>query len=126
MPLVIPAPDSDCNTPCQADATELCGSGNRLAVYQDTGVSPPGFQTCLPNPRIVGTGLSGFRFHMQAVPLSGSVGPLTHPALIASLELAAQAGAPSFFLLSVSLICTPLFLDVGLRVDRLMALTRKI
>jgi len=126
MPLVIPAPDSDCNAPCQADATELCGSGNRLAVYQDTGVSPPSFQTCLPNARIVGN--SGFRFHMQALPLGGSVGPLTNPVLIGTLELAAQAGAPSFFLLSVSLIFTSLFLDVGLCVNmhnRLLELQRR-
>jgi len=50
---------------------------------------------------------------MQALPLGGSVGPITNPVLIGTLELAAQAGAPSFFLLSVSPIFPLLFLDVG-------------
>ncbi|KIM38445.1 hypothetical protein M413DRAFT_30263 [Hebeloma cylindrosporum] len=101
MPLVIPAPDSDCNTPCQADATELCGSGNRLAVYQGTSVSPPNFLACLSNQRLVSNN-AGFRFHMQALPLGGSAGPITNPTLIGTLELVAQAGAPSFFLLSTN------------------------
>lgn len=124
MPLVIPAPDSDCNAPCQADATELCGSGNRLAVYQDTSVSSPGFQTCLPNQRLVSNN-ENFRFHMQALPLGGSVGPITNPVLIGTLELAAQAGAPSFFLLSVSLIFPLLFLDVDLCANRPMVPQRR-
>lgn len=124
MPLVVPAPDSDCNTPCQADVTELCGSGNRLAVYQDTSVSPPGLQTCLPNQRLVSS-ISDFRFHMEALPLGGSVGTITNPVLIGTLELAARAGEPSFFLLSVSLIFSLLFLDVGLCANRPVALLRR-
>jgi hypothetical protein len=99
MALVIPAPDLDCNTPCQADATELCGSGNRLAVYQDTSVSPPDFQTCLTNQQFV-----SFRFGLQAVPRGGSVGPITSTTQIGTQELAAVGGQPSYFLLRVSLL----------------------
>jgi hypothetical protein len=92
MALVIPAPDLDCNTPCQADATELCGSGNRLAVYQDTSVSAPDFQTCLTNRQFVAK--TGFRFDLQAVPLHG---PITSFMQIGTLEFTATAGAPSLF-----------------------------
>ncbi|KAF9051933.1 WSC domain-containing protein [Panaeolus papilionaceus] len=33
-------PDSECSSPCPADATELCGAGNRLVLYQDTAPKP--------------------------------------------------------------------------------------
>ena len=112
MALVIPAPNSDCNAPCQADATELCGSGNRLAVYQDMSVSPPDFQTCLTNQQFVSS--TGFRFDLQAVPRGGSVGSITSPTQIGTLELPAHVGAPSYFILSVSLLFSyyfPIFQD---------------
>ncbi|PPR01863.1 hypothetical protein CVT24_001344, partial [Panaeolus cyanescens] len=49
MEIVSPAPDRECNKVCIGDATELCGTGNRLAVYQDTAATPPNPQTCLNN-----------------------------------------------------------------------------
>jgi hypothetical protein len=108
MALVIPAPDLDCNSPCQADATELCASGNRLAGYQDTSVMAPSFQTCLTNQQFVSN--TGFRFDLQAVPRGGSVGPITSLAQIGTFELPAFAGAPSFFVLSLSLLFPCYFL----------------
>ena len=51
MALVILAPDLDCSTPCQADAMELCDSGNRLAVYQDITWEAPSLSTCLTNQK---------------------------------------------------------------------------
>ncbi|KIM45686.1 hypothetical protein M413DRAFT_34556, partial [Hebeloma cylindrosporum] len=36
LPFGNSALDTECNIPCKANATELCGAGNRLAVYQDS------------------------------------------------------------------------------------------
>lgn len=49
MEIVDVRPDSECNKPCVADSTELCGAGSRIAVYQDTSASPPDPQQCLTN-----------------------------------------------------------------------------
>ncbi|PPQ76090.1 hypothetical protein CVT24_003662 [Panaeolus cyanescens] len=66
MEIVSPAPDSDCNKVCVGDATELCGTGNRLAVYQDTTATPPNTQTCLHNFQ-----LPLIRVTLQWVPTTG-------------------------------------------------------
>ncbi|KAF8961440.1 WSC domain-containing protein [Flammula alnicola] len=101
MPLVIPAPDSDCNSPCLADPTELCGAGNRLAIYQDTTATPPNPQQCLTNSQFTST-TQPFSFDLQAVPTPGGGAPVQ----IGALELAATSGAPSYFLLSTQGIAT--------------------
>jgi len=44
LPYGAPAPNADCNNPCKANTSELCGAGNRIAKYQNTN----------------GTALSGF------------------------------------------------------------------
>ncbi|KJA23963.1 hypothetical protein HYPSUDRAFT_201077 [Hypholoma sublateritium FD-334 SS-4] len=49
MEIVDVRPDSECNKPCVADSTELCGAGSRIAVYQDTSATPPDPQQCLTN-----------------------------------------------------------------------------
>lgn len=33
---------------CSGDSTELCGAGNRIALYQNTAASPPNPNSCLP------------------------------------------------------------------------------
>ena len=66
MEIVSPAPNTDCNKVCVADATELCGAGNRLAVYEDTSAPPPNPQTCLTNFQ-----LSLLTLFLQWVPSSG-------------------------------------------------------
>jgi len=99
MALVIPAPDLDCSTPCQADATELCGSGNRLAVYQDITWEAPSLSTCLTNQKFTNVN-QPFKFNLQAV-LTPNGGRSIQ---IGALEFTARAGAPSYFILSVSTI----------------------
>ena len=49
MEIVDVHPDSECNKPCVADSTELCGAGSRIAVYQDMSATPPNPQQCLTN-----------------------------------------------------------------------------
>lgn len=98
MALVIPAPDSGCSTPCQADDTELCGSGNRL-VYQDITKGIPNVSTCLTNQRFTNVN-QPFKFDLQAVPNPNGGTPIQ----IGALEFTAHAGAPSYFILSVSII----------------------
>ncbi|KAF9477666.1 WSC-domain-containing protein [Pholiota conissans] len=90
MEIVTLTPDTDCNMACNADPTEICGAGNRLAVYQDTTATPPGAQTCLTNSQI-----HSITFGLQAVPLNGGT-----PLALGAFELAAVIEAPSWFLLS--------------------------
>ncbi|KAF8152607.1 WSC domain-containing protein [Crassisporium funariophilum] len=92
MALAVHAPDSDCDKACEADSTEICGSGNRLTVYHDTIASPPDVQECLHNAQF-----SAFRFNLQAVPNAGGGAPVP----IGTLELTARSGEPTFFVLSV-------------------------
>jgi hypothetical protein len=69
LPYGDPAPDAQCNKPCVADTSELCGAGNRLAVYQDSSATPISPDTCI-------TGRSFFNFHLQAVPVNSAGGAL--------------------------------------------------
>jgi len=94
MPLAIAAPDSDCNMVCKGDSSELCGAGNRLAVYQDITAAPPDVGQCLTSTQLHG---GSFRFNLQATPASGSGSSLA----VGNFELVAQAGQPTFFQLSV-------------------------
>ncbi|PPQ75087.1 hypothetical protein CVT24_010152 [Panaeolus cyanescens] len=66
MEIVSPVPDRECNKVCVGDATEFCGNGNRLAVYQDTAATPPNPQTCLTNFQ-----LPLLNVYMQWVPTTG-------------------------------------------------------
>ncbi|KAF9560657.1 WSC-domain-containing protein [Agrocybe pediades] len=93
MSLAIPAPDSDCNMVCNADNSELCGAGNRLAVYQDTSATLD-VQQCLSAAQLHS---SVFHYSLLAVPTSGSGSSF----VVGTFELTAQAGQPSFFELSV-------------------------
>lgn len=71
MPLVINTPDSQCNMPCQNDNTEVCGAGNRLAVYQDTSATPPAAGVCLTNVAQFNNPNSPYTFNLTAVPIPG-------------------------------------------------------
>jgi len=64
-----PAPDIQCNMPCNANTSELWVAGNRLAVYQDSGATPISPDTCL-------TGLGFFNFDLQAIPMNPAGGAL--------------------------------------------------
>lgn len=65
LPYGTPAPDTDCNIPCKANTSELCGAGNRIAVYQNVNGTPLDSNAC-----IVGRDFTNF--HLQAVPVTGS------------------------------------------------------
>ncbi|PPQ90243.1 hypothetical protein CVT25_013002 [Psilocybe cyanescens] len=96
MPLAVSTPDSDCNMVCNADNTELCGAGNRLAVYQDTSLPNVNFQQCLADSDLHSTG--GFPFIMFAVPSAGG-----SQVQIGTIEVPGQQeGQPTFFTLSAS------------------------
>ncbi|KAH9485989.1 WSC domain-containing protein [Psilocybe cubensis] len=71
-------PDSDCNSVCDADHTELCGAGNRLAVYQDTTATQLSFQNCIPSSLITPNSQTpyDFTFIMSPGPAGGSPVPL--------------------------------------------------
>jgi hypothetical protein len=98
MELVNVTPDTDCSKPCQADATELCGNGNRLAVYQDTTAILPDPQQCLPNFAIL------HHFNLQAVPSPGGGTPVPLGGL--KVATTSQNGIGiNWYLLSV---CIPL------------------
>ncbi|PPQ82515.1 hypothetical protein CVT26_013009 [Gymnopilus dilepis] len=77
MSMVAPAPDSDCNMVCNADSTELCGAGNRLAVYQDTTATPIPTTQCLTTAILFpgAGGVPDFNFNLQMVPSSGGGTP---------------------------------------------------
>jgi len=63
------APDAECNIPCKANTAELCGAGNRLAVYQDSSAIPISPDKCI-------TGRGFFNFQLQAVPVNSAGGLL--------------------------------------------------
>lgn len=71
MALTDLVPDSDCNSICDADHTELCGAGNRLAVYEDTTAPPLDFGTCLLPSFITPDSETGYKFTFKMVPSSG-------------------------------------------------------
>lgn len=77
MDIVDLVPDSQCNEPCASDATELCGSANRLAVYEDTSATPPTTQQC-----IVGNIDTPRDFTLQSVPFPNGGTPTPLAAVI--------------------------------------------
>lgn len=68
--------DSDCSSICDADHTELCGAGNRLAVYQDTTATPLSFQNCIPSSLITPNDETPYDFTFFMVPASGGGTPV--------------------------------------------------
>ncbi|KAF8890280.1 WSC domain-containing protein [Gymnopilus junonius] len=96
MPLVLPAPDSDCNLACNSDNKELCGAGNRLTVYQDTTAQPLNAQVCLTTTQLHSSN-EAFAFNLQAVPVTGGA-----PQIVGNYELTASAGQPTYFQLSMA------------------------
>ncbi|PPQ96884.1 hypothetical protein CVT26_005864 [Gymnopilus dilepis] len=95
MPLAISTPNSDCNMPCTGDATEICGAGNRLAVYQDSTAPPLDVQTCLTNAQLHASGSGRFQFNLAALPVDGGASQV-----VGNYELPAMAGQPTYFFLS--------------------------
>lgn len=107
MARAVPAPDTDCNSVCDGDKTELCGAGNRLAVYQDTDAPPFTLQSCLTGPQLHvfnDQQIFPFVFRMvyddpsaNSAPVSLALIPNSHPFPIRAGETTVQ-----FFQLSVS------------------------
>lgn len=51
--------------PCQANTSELCGAGNRIAVYQNADATPLDPNLCIVERDFT-------NFHLQAVPVTGN------------------------------------------------------
>ena len=97
MALAVLTPDTDCDMPCVANTTELCGAGNRLAIYVQTTAPPITPTACL------GLG-NPFNFDLVAVFVPASPGAsVSAPVLLGSIELAAEEEQPSTLVLGVSI-----------------------
>ncbi|KDR71967.1 hypothetical protein GALMADRAFT_74419 [Galerina marginata CBS 339.88] len=82
MTLAVLTSDTDCNVVCAANNAELCGAGNRLAVYVDSSQPPLSLTQCL--------GLA-FSFDIVAMFVPASPGaPVPAPMPMGSVELPAQ------------------------------------
>ncbi|KDR71220.1 hypothetical protein GALMADRAFT_75173 [Galerina marginata CBS 339.88] len=102
MPLAVLTPDTDCNKVCNADTTELCGAGNRLAVYVDSSAPPLNTQTCLNSAQLQAT---TFNFDLVAVFVPASQGAaVSPPVLLGNQEQAAHSGVATTSILTVSLL----------------------
>jgi len=65
MPLAVRTLDTDCNMVCTADYTELCGAGNRLAVYVDSSAPSLDLNTCLNSVQLQATNPPVFNFDLE-------------------------------------------------------------
>jgi len=108
MPLVNPSFDSECNMICKADGLELCGSANRLAVYEDMDAVSLPSTGCLNSDQLhaVNDKMTFDTFHLFATPAPGT-GPTVQ---LGTHELIAQVDSQSTFILSVC--CSTLFLSI--------------
>ena len=107
MSIAIPVPDSDCGSVCDGDHTELCGAGNRLAVYQDTSAPPLSLQACLSDSTLHDpNGETPFTFVFSMVPAQGGGTPVPLALIPNGDPFPARGGATTeqFFQLSV---CQP-------------------
>lgn len=105
MPLAIPAPDSDCNMVCNADKTQLCGAGNRLAVYVDSSAPPLGLQTCLNNAQLQGGNVPQFKFTLEGRYVPAFPGaPVSVPGLLGNSPQPVGANGLHLQVLTVSTI----------------------
>jgi len=85
--------NSSCNMPCQADGLELCGAGNRLALYQDSDATPLDPAACIP-----GRQGSFQNFQLQAV---AKQGPLNTVQIYPATLNPNTDNAPQYTILSV-------------------------
>jgi len=107
MALAVLTPDTDCDIPCVANTTELCGAGNRLAVYVQTTAPPITPTACL------GLG-NPFTFDLVAMFVPASLGAsVSAPVLLGSIELAAEEEQPSTLVLGSRLSNDPHVYSIG-------------
>ncbi|KAF5310592.1 hypothetical protein D9619_008240 [Psilocybe cf. subviscida] len=99
FPSPVLVPDTDCNIACTGDNTEVCGAGNRLAVYQDTSAPALNLSACLTCSQLrSGTTSGAASFTLIAQPLASAAAPSATPTpfRIAGLELPARKEEPTF------------------------------
>jgi len=101
MTLATRTPNSDCNLSCAGDSTEICGAGNRLSVYVDSGVAPLDLNGCLTNAEINPSG-SSFQFNLQMVQTNGGASPVLLGAVFTGTFGPSTAIQRGIFELSVS------------------------
>lgn len=94
FPSPVLVPDTDCNLVCTGDNTELCGAGNRLAIYEDTSVPALNLNGCLTCAQLRSGTTSGTSiFNLTAQPVGNSTS--LAPVQLAALELAATIEQPT-------------------------------
>ncbi|KAF8878018.1 WSC domain-containing protein [Gymnopilus junonius] len=85
LPLATLSPDSDCNMVCLANSAELCGAGNRLAVYVDTTAPPLDLNTCLNSVQLQAISPPIFNFDLEGRYIPAFPGaPVSVPGLLAN------------------------------------------
>ncbi|PPQ71708.1 hypothetical protein CVT26_007625 [Gymnopilus dilepis] len=88
------SPDSECSSICDADNSELCGAGNRLAVYQDTNAVLDS-QQCLNGTQLRNNVL----FNLHTIAADGTNGISF---ILGAFETTAVIGDPrDFFFLEI-------------------------
>ncbi|PPR07633.1 hypothetical protein CVT26_001701 [Gymnopilus dilepis] len=98
MPLATVSPDTDCNMPCAADGTALCGAGNRLAVYVDTTAPALDLNTCLNSVQLQSTNPPIFNFDLEGRYIPAFPGaPVSVSAPLANFP---KQGNPNFQILA--------------------------
>ena len=87
LPLAILAPDSDCNMACVANDAELCGAGNRLAVYVDSSQPPLNLETCLNSVQLQAIDPPVFNFDLEGHYIPASPGaPVSVPGILGNFQ----------------------------------------
>ncbi|KAF8799941.1 WSC-domain-containing protein [Phlegmacium glaucopus] len=107
MALAVLTPDTDCAMTCVANDMELCGAGNRLAIYVDSTAPPITLSACL------GLG-NPFNFDLVAVFVPPSPGAqVSAPVQLGSIELPAHPGQASTLVLGTRLSNDPHVYSIG-------------
>ena len=87
MPLAVLTPDTDCDMDCVANNTEICGAGNRLAVYVDTSQPPLDLQTCLNSVQLQSTDPPVFNFDLEGHYIPAFPGaPVSTPGILGNFQ----------------------------------------
>ena len=112
LPLAILAPDSDCNMVCVANDAELCGAGNRLAVYVDSSQPPLNLETCLNSVQLQSIDPPVFNFDLEGHYIPAFPGaPVSVPGILGNFQ---ESGGIQVIVVSIHPILFTYFVQGGL------------